>query len=381
VAGLAGALAAPALAAGGGLGIFGAVTIGAIAKAKKDAKEIADLRKKATAATNPADAAKFAKQANELEKSLSKSERAFLKAKDAIGGAFDTLLARTGPNVFGVLAAGATLLSKVMPKVAPIVNAFGGAIRGMIGDLSKWTDTASFKGFVDFLAKNGASAFKTFTDITKNLAVGIGGIVKAFAPSGTSLLGFIDGLSKKFANFGQNAGSNGFQKFLTYVQDVGPKVWQTLLDLGGAVGKVVAALAPQGSTMLGVIDALAHTVAKMKPGQIAAVAGAVGALGLATGKFGKLTSLGLLVTAISYAYKHSDAFRSLADGAARFADAINSLPSGVKTGLSAKDYGRKLSSLPKGVQTKVTTPGAINSKADVQRLKRQFDLTPRRSAR
>jgi TP901 family phage tail tape measure protein len=40
-------------------------------------------------------------------------------------------------------------------------------------------------------------------------------------------------------------------------------------------------------------------------------------------------------------------------------------------------YDKQLRTLPRAVQTKVTTPGAINSRADVMRLKRQYDLTPK----
>jgi hypothetical protein len=104
------------------------------------------------------------------------------------------------------------------------------------------------------------------------------------------------------------------------------KVGTTLVDIGRAVGKVVLALAPQGSTVLGVIDALAKAVAKMKPSQIAATAVAVGALGLATGKFSGLKGLSLLVAGLSYAYNHSNAFRTLADDAGKLAAQLNNLP-------------------------------------------------------
>lgn len=48
-----------------------------------------------------------------------------------------------------------------------------------------------------------------------------------------------------------------------------------------------------------------------------------------------------------------------------------------KTGMSTQDYHKKLSTLPKFVQTKVTTPGAVTSRQQALKLARQYNLTPK----
>jgi hypothetical protein len=49
----------------------------------------------------------------------------------------------------------------------------------------------------------------------------------------------------------------------------------------------------------------------------------------------------------------------------------------VYAGMSAKDFSQGLQSLPKGVQTRVETPGAITSLNDVKALTTLYDLTPK----
>lgn len=49
----------------------------------------------------------------------------------------------------------------------------------------------------------------------------------------------------------------------------------------------------------------------------------------------------------------------------------------VASKLKAAEYNRALASLPKKVQTAVTSPGAVQSYADVKQLARQYNLTPK----
>jgi hypothetical protein len=150
---MAGALAAPIATAGAGAGLFGVMSGAAIAKATKDAKAIEQMRKQADAATDPKKAAALTKTANDMTAALPKSERAFLQATKSISKGFDVLL-RKG-NIFEPLAAGASLLGKVLPRLSPITVAFGNAITHVVGQLSKFSDSSGFKSAIDFIATAG----------------------------------------------------------------------------------------------------------------------------------------------------------------------------------------------------------------------------------
>lgn len=327
VGGLAAALAAPVFSAGAGLGIFGVIETAALGKAVKDMKQITELRKRAAAATTPKAAAALTKQANDLEKSLPKAELAFANAADGISNTFDRLLEKHGSAVFGPLTEGALLVQKVLPKTGPIVEAFGHSVVGVEKDLGRWVDSEQFTHLVQFIDHEGVPAFESFVHIAGNVAQGIGSIVRASAPLGRGVLKNLEGASRGFRDIGD---SKGFQSFLGYVRDEGPHVAHVLDDLAVAGVRIVKVLAPQGGLVLTVLDDLSKFVARAKPSQIAAIAGAVGALGLATGKLTPLRGLVLISTAISYAYKHSSAFHTLANDAGKLASALNSLPSGVK---------------------------------------------------
>jgi hypothetical protein len=143
------------------------------------------------------------------------------------------------------------------------------------------------------------------------------------------------GLSGAFADFGRNAGSNnGLQSFVAYMQKVGPQVAATIGSLVKAIVHIGIALAPIGGLVLVGIKLFADTISAIPTPVLTILATLIGTvvLGLKAWAIvqGVLDALlaanpiGLVVLAIAglvaglvLAYKNSETFRKIVDGAFR----------------------------------------------------------------
>jgi hypothetical protein len=163
--------------------------------------------------------------------------------------------------------------------------------------------------------REAGSAIVTFGRAFGNFFKGLFFLFRAFKPLSKDFTGGISGAFGAFAGWAKALPhSKGFQSFLAYIRDVGPKVADAIGHISGAFTKVVEVLAPLGGVVLGLVDALASMIDKAKPGQIAAIAGALGAAAIALAAFGgPVVAIPAAIVAVAgslgYAYKHFEPFR------------------------------------------------------------------------
>jgi hypothetical protein len=103
-----------------------------------------------------------------------------------------------------------------------------------------------WKRFIDYLTEEAPGAIRTFGRIAGNIFTGFSGLAEAFRPFFRSMNEGIEGITKKFADFGQSAASGGnskFNDFMAYVKENGPRIWDILKKLGDVVGSMIIALA------------------------------------------------------------------------------------------------------------------------------------------
>ena len=338
VTGLAAALGAPIAAAGGGLTVFGVIAGIAVKQTKEQIKEIGKLQEKvgkaqleldsattkqgkATAQDNLAAATTAYKNALD---NLTPSQRKFMTSQEKMKGAFGELIKAAGPAIFDPFIKGMNLLAGVLPRLRPLLQPISDALVGLLTQIGNFTKGPGFKSFLAGFGKQAGGAIATFGRIFGNIARGMFGLFKAFGPlSGPFIKGIAD-LAKSFADFGKNAGKNkGFQSFLAYIRDVGPKVATTFGHIFKAVGKIAETLAPLGGLVLTLVDGLADLIARAKPAQLAAIAGAIGAIGIAIGiATGGISFVVPLLVAlgagVAYAYTHFKPFRDIVNAVGGF---------------------------------------------------------------
>ncbi|PTK22533.1 phage tail protein [Staphylococcus hominis] len=181
---------------------------------------------------------------------------------------FFNMMNTTGVKTFN------TLLSAAGRFGDGLINVFT-----QLGPLFEWTA----KG-LDNLGKKfqnwansveGQNAIKSFIEYTKenlpkigqifgNVFAGIGNLMKAFAQNSSNIFDWLVKMTGKFREWSEQVGkSEGFKKFVQYVQENGP----VIMDLIGNIVKVLVAfgtaMAPIASVILKVVTALAGFIAKL----------------------------------------------------------------------------------------------------------------------
>ena len=264
VAAVGAALSAPLAAAGGGLTIFGIIAGVAIKRTKEQIKEIDDLREKIGEAEGLKERAAATRAYRQALDQLSPAQKRFMNAENRMSSAFDRLMTAAGPAIFGPLVTGMNLLSRIMPKLAPVLGVVAGALTNVLRSVGQAVSGGAFTSFLDFFQRYAGPAIESFAKILGNVVAGVFGFIQAFAPMGTSLLGGIERLSGGFARFGQTVGSSsGFRGFMDYVKQIGPTVVEFFRNLWQVGVNLVQALAPIGGVILRGLSAVFGILSKI----------------------------------------------------------------------------------------------------------------------
>lgn len=216
----------------------------------------------------------------------------------------------------------------------PQLNKFVGSLAREMGSLAqaglRSLGSPFWRTFFRYLASTAGPIIHGFAIGLGNLAKGFAGIILAFDPFARDLGGGLLGLTAKFERFGTTLRSNkGFQAFLAYAREQGPRVVAVLGSIAAAVGHIVVSLAGIGGGVLGGIGKLADIIKKIDPkvlqdiyfGFVAVAAGAkafsfaMKGVGAATAILsgGPVTLAIAAIAAIGVglflAYRHSKTFR------------------------------------------------------------------------
>lgn len=181
---------------------------------------------------------------------------------------FFNMMNTTGVKTFN------TLLSAAGRFGDGLINVFT-----QLGPLFLWTAKGldnlgkKFQNWANSIA--GQNAIKSFIEYTKtnlpkigqifgNVFMGIGNLMKAFAQNSSNIFDWLVKMTAKFREWSEQVGkSEGFKKFVQYVQENGP----VIMDLIGNIVRVLVAfgtaMAPIASVILKVVTALAGFIAKL----------------------------------------------------------------------------------------------------------------------
>lgn len=181
---------------------------------------------------------------------------------------FFNMMNTTGVKTFN------TLLSAAGRFGDGLINVFT-----QLGPLFLWTA----KG-LDNLGKKfqnwansveGQNAIKSFIEYTKenlpkigqifgNVFAGIGNLMKAFAQNSSNIFDWLVKMTSKFREWSEQVGkSEGFKKFIQYVQENGPVIMDLIGNIVRALVAFGTAMAPIASVILKVVNALVGFIAKL----------------------------------------------------------------------------------------------------------------------
>ncbi|MDW3946596.1 terminase [Staphylococcus saprophyticus] len=202
---------------------------------------------------------------------------------------FFKMMNTTGVSVFNKLLSAAGRfgdgLINVFTQLAPLFQWSANWMNRLGASFQKWANSAagqnSIKQFMEYTKTN----LPIIGNIFKNVFSGIFNLMKAFGSNSTSIFKYLEQMSAKFRAWSETvANSQGFKKFVEYMQKNGPVIMQLIGNIVRALVAFGIAMAPIASVLLKVTTAIAGFVAKLFETH-PAVAKVVGVIGILAGIF------------------------------------------------------------------------------------------------
>ena len=276
--------------------------------------------------------------------SMSKLEQAMAKLSPA-GAAFALYLHGLRDDFHeiraiaqeGLLPGVQGAMEQVIGKYGPEFKQFIGVMATQMGNFFRQVGdmltSPVWQAFFEMMAQMAPQFSSDFGTTFLNFLTGAVSLMTAFAPYAADVSSAMVDISKAFADWAASLkGSEGFEKFLAYLEQTGPKVWDLLMGLGRALVAIGIAMAPIADKLLDGFIKFLDFIAEMDPDTLAAlVSGILGfvlASQLAAGAmqailtittpfhsiFGAVVFL-LVAAAVAfiYAYQHSEKFRDTID--------------------------------------------------------------------
>ncbi|MDT0711084.1 terminase [Mammaliicoccus sciuri] len=179
----------------------------------------------------------------------------------AVAKAFFKMMETTGVSVFNKMLSAAGKfgdgLINVFTQLAPLFQWSANWLDRIATNFSKWANSASgqnsIKQFMEYTKQNLPLIGKIFG----NTFAAINNLMKAFGNNSTNIFEALAEMTQKFRDWSETVGkSEGFKKFIDYVQQNGPKIMDLIGNLTMLLVNFGTAMAPIASKILDVVNAI-----------------------------------------------------------------------------------------------------------------------------
>lgn len=181
---------------------------------------------------------------------------------------FFEMMGTTGVRIFNDMldAAGSfgSGLISVLTQIAPLAEWVSQGFKEMGQAFNEWAQSVegqnAIKSFIEYTKQNLPLIGQIFGSTFR----GIFNLMKAFAPNTHLVLQGLADMAKQFEQWSATiAESDGFKKFIEYVQENGPKLIQLLGNIINILINVGVAMAPLASVVLDVALAITEFIGKL----------------------------------------------------------------------------------------------------------------------
>lgn len=189
---------------------------------------------------------------------MSKEGQEFAKmiANDLIPGLED-LRNLAQERMFPGFIKGLQDAKELVPEVTDIVESYAGAWGDLAREAGDALDDPFWHDYFDFIGDEGANSMTIMVRALGNFAEGLAAIHKAFFPLQRNVENGILGWSRSFNKWAKSLeGSEGFQDFLDYIDENGPRVLDLVGSLADALLQIGEAASPIGEKMLPILTAI-----------------------------------------------------------------------------------------------------------------------------
>lgn len=303
IAGLAAQLGAIALA--GGTAVVAFQGVGDALKAVNDA------------ALEPT--AANLEKAREALRELGPEAQQFVLQMQELRPVFDGLSDAAGRGLFPGLTAAFDQFEKAAPRIEGVLEAIGGATGDMVNDFASGLTGSRGMEFLEFIRTEVPGALEELGRTVGQFSAGLAEMWMAFTPLNRDFSAWMLDVATTFDDWAQGlADSEGFESFIAYIRENGPRVAEALGGIGNALVSLVEAVAPLGGPTLIIIEGIADSIAALAgsdagPAIMAAVT-AMTLLSRSTQAFGKVaeSSWGMSAKGANGALAQFDTLRSTA---------------------------------------------------------------------
>ncbi|MGC4886705.1 hypothetical protein [Micromonospora sp. DT227] len=149
-----------------------------------------------------------------------------------------------------------------LPRAEDFIGRVAAAIGGMFEETTRFLSTdATWRRFFGFLDKETVPTLERLYRMGRNVATGLAGLFLAFTPFNDDIGGGLERLTQRFAAWATTLEHNqGFQQFLAYIRENGPRVVELIGQLVEFAARFVAAAAPTGTLVVAAFTTLARVL-------------------------------------------------------------------------------------------------------------------------
>lgn len=278
-----GGLASALTAAAGGVAVLG-LGVGL------QVKDMISAQKEVTKAQEKLDGLKegtkeYKAAAEDLHNKQKAFNDTFGVAADAFTGfkdAVNSFKADTQKEALGLIAQGLDLMAQIMPKLTPIFNVFAPIMGSFLDKISAFIGSGEGDRMFAFFQNIGGQSFEQLGRAIGNILLLFGRLFEAFGPTGVALVKAIaDSIGGLADQADGLADKKGFQEFLAYSAEYGPRVMELLDALWDAMIALGKALAPLAGPALTAFTGLFRAIADAPTGVLTTLIVLFGGLFLA----------------------------------------------------------------------------------------------------
>jgi hypothetical protein len=151
---------------------------------------------------------------------------------------------------------------RVAPMFEGILHAVGQAGGNLVAEAANALNSAQWRAFEEFLIREAPPALEALGHSVGNVVEGMAHLWMAFSPLNRDFSGWLLNISREFNDWAKGLSqTQGFQEFIAYVRDNGPRVAEAMGAIANAVLQIVEAAAPLGGPVLHAITTLANALA------------------------------------------------------------------------------------------------------------------------
>lgn len=181
---------------------------------------------------------------------------------------FFNMMNTTGVKTFNTLLSAAGRfgdgLVNVFTQLAPLFLWTAQQLNKLGASFQKWANSAAgqnaIRSFIEYTKTNLPKIGQIFS----NVFAGIGNLMAAFAQNSAGIFDWLVKLTGQFRAWSEQVGkSEGFKKFVQYVQQNGPVIGQLIGNIVRVLIAFGTAMAPIASVILKFVTALAGFIAKL----------------------------------------------------------------------------------------------------------------------